>query len=207
MTIGKFNEWGRMISRPEIILWCDSDKAVADIATQYQQRQVPIPHIGLSGGSLVKALGVSPLGLNSEVHELPIDLLHVTYRTTNHHLHESLVANSIVIRKRWWRGQILVITNGGFLGSFEIAQRAHPNDGVFDVTEVDARISYRQKLIARGRLARGAHVPHPMIGQRQSRSDSWIFAVPMGLYLDEVYRGRVTDLGVTLKPDVLKVVI
>lgn len=207
MTIRRFNDWGRVIPRPEAVVWCDSDKAVADIASHYRHRHAPIPHICLTGGSLAASLGDSRVMSSTEVHELPVDLLHVTYRTTNDDERACVAANSVVMRRRWWRGHIVAITNGGYLGHWDIAPRAHPNDGRFDIVEVDPNMSYRQRLIARGRLPLGTHVPHPLISQRQSRSDSWSFTASVGLYVDEEYLGLIIEACVTIEPDVLKLVV
>lgn len=207
MTIRKSNEWGRVIARPEVIESCNSDAAVAKIVTHCKQGSVTIPHICLTGGSLAASLGDSLALSSTKVHELPIDLLHVDYRTTNGIRRTSVAANSVVMRRKWWFGQIVAITNGGYLGPWEIAPRAHPNDGVFDVVEVAADMSFRQRQIARRRLPLGRHMPHPSISQRQSRSDTWIFTAPIGLYLDEEFVGRITQVHVTIEPDALKLVV
>lgn len=207
MTIRRFNDWGQVIARPEVVELCNSDAEVAQVASHYKQSRAPIPHVSLTGGSLALSLGDPPTSSTTDVHELPIDLLHVSYRMFNNTQITSVVANSVVMRHKWWLGQVVAITNGGYLGSWEIAPRAHPNDGVFDVVEVAADMSYRQRQIARRRLPHGTHVPHPSIRRRQSRSDTWIFAKPIGLYLDEKYLGRITQIHVTIEPDALRLVV
>lgn len=207
MTIRKFNEWGLGIARPEIIESCNSDAEVAKLATRYAPNFSSIPHVHLTGGSMALAVGASlPLSA-TEVHELPIDLLHVHYSTANDTRHASIAANSVVMRHGWWRGQIIAVTNGGYFGAWEISPRAHPNDGVFDVVEVSAQMSFRQRLLARRRLPLGTHVPHPSIRQRQSRSETWTFNKPIGLYLDEEFVGPTTQVHVAIEPDAMKLVI
>ena len=207
MTIRKFNDWGLVIPRPAAIEFCSSDAAVAAIATTYRQDRGSIPHICSTGGGLAASLGVSPTLSSTEVHELSIDLLNVNYRTANGVQRTAVAANSVVMRHKWWLGQIVAITNSGYLGQWEIAPRAHPNDGVFDVVEVAANMPFRQRLIARSRLRSGAYLPHPSISQHQSQSDSWIFTQPIGLYLDEEFVGLITQVHVTIEVDALKLVI
>jgi hypothetical protein len=206
MTIRKFNEWGVVITRPATIELCDSDAAVAEIVNHCRRHGTPIPHIRLTGGSLAAALGNSPTLSESTVHELPIDVLHVRYSTIDHIQYQSVASNSVIMRNKWWLGQVVAVANGGYLGRWEIAPRAHPNDGVFDVVEVAANMSCRHRLIAKRRLPLGTHLPHPSIHQRQSRSDMWNFSTPIGLYLDEKFVGRTTQVHVTIEPDALKLV-
>lgn len=207
MTIHKFTNWGRVIPRPEIVEACGSDRAAIRFINHCQQTGAVIPHIHLTGGGLACSLGESQPLSNTEALELPIDLLHVSFRTTDSIEHTASAINSVVLRHRWWTRRVIAITNGGYLGSREIVPRAHPNDGVFDLLEISADMSYRQRLIARSRIRFGTHIPHPSISYRQSRSDQWIFTPPIRLYLDEVYAGRITRIYVTIAPDALKLVV
>lgn len=207
MTIRKFNDWGRVIARPESVTACDSDAATAAIVNRYASKSSLLPHIWLTGGSLARSLGTSGTLPETEVHELPIDLLLVRYSTSVGFGRTSFAVNSVVMRNRLWRGRIVAITNGGYIGALEIAPRAHPNDGVFDVVEVADDMSWRQRIIARSRLSTGSHIPHPSIRVRQSRSDSWIFARPMDLYLDGDFAGSFAEVNVTIESDSLKLVI
>lgn len=207
MTIRKFNEWGRVIPRPKTIELCNSDAEVAKLANHHKHNLLPIPYIHLTGGSLAHSLGDSLPLSDAEVHELPIDLLQVRYSATNDIQRTAIAANSVVMRHTFWRGQIIAITNCGYFGEWEIAPRAHPNDGVFDVVEVDANMSCRQRLSARSRLPLGTHMPHPSIRQHQSQSETWIFTRPIGLYLDQEFVGPTTRVVVTIEPDAMKLLI
>ena len=53
----------------------------------------------------------------------------------------------------------------------DVAPRAHPNDGRFDVVEVSAAMPARARLQAWRRLATGTHVPHPDITTRRGVDD------------------------------------
>lgn len=207
MTIRKFAEWGRLIDRPNAIELCNSDAEVAKVAIHHQSCGTLIPHIHVTGGSLAASLGNTLALSSTKVRELPIDLLHISYRTTSGMQRTSIAANSVLMRHRWWTGQIVVITNSGYLGTWEIAPRAHPNDGVFDVVEVATNMSIRQRLIAKQRLRHGTHTPHPSVSLRQCQSVSWNFAEPIGLYLDGEYVELTTQVHLTIEPDALNLVI
>ena len=56
--------------------------------------------------------------------------------------------------------------NSDHLGTWNVAPRAHPNDGKLDVISVGRGMTFRQRLQARTRLELGTHVPHPAIGSR-----------------------------------------
>lgn len=207
MTIRKFQNWGSEITRPENVEFCGSDAEVAKIATHYQSNHLAMPYVHLTGGSMALSLGYPRTLSDTEVRELPIDLLRVRYTTTDKTQHTTMATNSVVMRHRWWLGKIVAITNGGYFGNWEIAPRAHPNDGVFDIVEVADSMSYRQRLIARRRLFLGMHLPHPSIGLRKSASDTWFFTEPIHLYLDEEFVGLITQVQVTIEPDAIKLVV
>lgn len=207
MTIRRFAQWGRIIDRPHIIQKCESDAQVAKIAADCQSRGESIPYIHVTNGSLATSLGVSGTLSPTRVRELPIDLLQVRYRTANGIEHAAIAANSIVMRRRLWTGEIVAITNSGYWRSWDFAPRAHPNDGVFDVVEVSPNMSWRQRLIARRRLPLGMHIPHPSVAVRRCSSESWVFTKPIGLYIDDEFVDRATRVEITIEADALNLVI
>lgn len=207
MTIRRFAEWGKLIPQPKIIEICNSDAQIAKIATRFRSSGSQIPHLFATAGSLAASLGTALTKPNSEVRELPIDLLSISYSTDDGAQRTSIAANSVLMRNRLWTGRIVAVTNSGYLGNWEIAPRAHPNDGLFDVVEVNADMSWRQRIIARHRLPRGTHMPHPSVGIRQCSSESWIFVKPIGLYLDDEFVERTTHVYITIEPDALNLVI
>lgn len=207
MTIRRFSEWGKLIVRPNDVQLCDSDAQVAKIATHYRLRGAPIPHIHVTAGSLATSLGESLPLSGANVRELPIDLLNISYRTSAGLQRNAIAANSVLMRRRLWTDQIVAITNSGYWRSWEIAPRAHPNDSVFDVVEVNANMTWRHRLVARYRLPHGRHMPHPSIKVRQCGSETWKFDRPIGLYIDDEFYGLITDVEITTEADALNLVI
>ena len=91
--------------------------------------------------------------------------------------------------------------NVDHLGDWNVAPRAHPNDGKFDVIEVDREMTVRERIQARGRLAQGTHLPHPRIATRTGIEANWHFERPQQLWIDGVRSGSVLDLSVEIEPD------
>ncbi len=207
MTIRRFAEWGRLIERPDIVVQCHSDVEVANIALEYRSRGEPIPHVYVTSGCLATSLGVSGSLSMAQVRELPIDLLRVSYRSASGNQLAATAANSVVLRHRFWNGEILAITNSGYWRSLEIAPKAHPNDGVCDVVEVSAGMSWRQRFIARRRIPLGTHIPHPAIVTRRCSSEWWMFTKPIGLYVDDVFVDLATRVQITVEADALNLLI
>jgi hypothetical protein len=89
--------------------------------------------------------------------------------------------------------------NAQFVGRRDVAPRGHPNDGRFETVEVDRSMSIRQRAIARRRLPRGEHVPHPRISVRSF--ESWNSERRSVLWIDGVRVGAVDHCAVEIRPD------
>ena len=193
MTIRKGEQWGSSVPRPEQLTLAASDQALAEmIATG-----VEVP-VGVSGGDLFRTVGAP--GPRDSVVRLPIDVLRVVADGTTH-----VAVAHVVARRSWWRGGIVAIMNVDHLGEWNLAPRAHPNDGRFDVVEVEREMTVRERLQARRRLGQGTHVPHPRIATRTSTEETWHFEHPQQLWIDGVRAGSVHDLAVEIEADRLAI--
>lgn len=103
----------------------------------------------------------------------------------------------LVARRSWWRGRVLAVCNGGFIGEWDVAPRAHPGDGHLDV--VDSRLSFVDRLQARGRLPAGRHLPHPGISTRRITAMQFEFDPDLDVYLDGRPVGRARALSVRIE--------
>jgi len=189
MTIRKGEPWGSAVARPQQLTVAGSDRELAELVAAGGE-----PPLGVSGGDLFATVG-APSG-RDPVQRLPIDLLRIEADGVCHRA----VAH-VVVRRSWWRGRILAVLNVDHVGRWNVAPRAHPNDGRFDVVEVDPEMRLRQRLQARRRLPQGTHVPHPRISTRTGTSESWRFVGPHRLFVDGERVGSVHDLTITLEPD------
>jgi diacylglycerol kinase family enzyme len=111
----------------------------------------------------------------------------------------------LVARRGWLRGEVVAAMNAQFLGDWDVAPRAHPNDGRVDVVRIDPSMSLRDRLRARSRVRQGTHVPHRAITVRQVASADLTFARPMDVYLDGQRWLRTSALTLTVEPDALTI--
>lgn len=196
MTISKGTEWGEPVVRPSELVVVASDAELA----AHRPENGPV---GLSGGDIYRSVGSPDPRADSMC--LPIDRLHVTFDDTT-----TVAVAHVVVRRTgrawWWRGELLAVCNADFVGRWNVAPRAHPNDGRFDVVHVtDMRL--RERWAARQRLSQGTHVPHPAIAVQTATEGSWVFRRPMTIVIDGVEAGTLTTLSVTIEPDALAVIV
>jgi len=162
MTIQKFEVWGTRVVAPSIIETSRSDQAVALVLGSSPQC--------VSGGELWKCLGEPELVTPGQwCHMVEIDALACVI-TTSKGVTQCRAASHIQIGTWLGVGRFIVLSNTSFLGCRRIAPRAHPSDGVVDVIELPAGMSWRQRLLARKRSLQGIHIPHPAIRTSQVAS-------------------------------------
>lgn len=131
---------------------------------------------------------------------MPIDLLRVTTDGGEH------VAAAHVVARRagplgWWCGPLVAVVNAEHIGRWDVAPRAHPNDGRADVVEVSAAMGRRARWQAWRRLPSGTHAPHPAITMRRIRDERLEWDEPLAVWIDGVLVGRSRSLAVAVLPD------
>ncbi len=197
VTIRKGEEWGSQVARPSDLRICRSD---AELATAVAISEAV--SLGVSNGDLHRTLGSPASHDRDSMQRLPVDLLRVTADGV------ALVAIAhVVARRSWWRGRIVAVMNTDHLGTWNLAPRAHPNDGRFDIVDVAPAMSLRDRLQARSRLPNGNHVPHPAITTRAVAAATWTFDQPMRLWIDGVRCGTVSHLEVQIEPDAFAILV
>lgn len=95
--------------------------------------------------------------------------------------------------------------NAAWLGKWYAGPRAHPNDGLIDITV--GALAWGQRLKARTRLPTGTHLPHPALDT--PRVDTWVhrFDRPTEVWLDGIRAGRHDSLKIEVIPDAVSVLI
>ena len=131
---------------------------------------------------------------------LPMDLGSVLVDGRHHWFAAHLVA-----RRSWWRGRVVAVMNAQWLGSWDVAPRSHPNDGLLDVFDVSMSVGDRLK--ARSRLPLGTHVPHPDIAQQRVSSLQVELGRPTPIRLDGELVGKASALSLRIEPDALICVV
>ena len=192
MTIRPGETWGEAVPVPAELVDVAGD---ADLAAHVARRDPRA--VRLVDGDLLRTLGGRSVG--PQLQRFPIDVLHV--EADGRVL--TAVAHVIVHDRRWhgWRGPIIAVMNADRRGRWDIAPRAHPNDGRVDVVEVDPAMSGRARWQARRRLPTGTHVPHPTIHLTRAAERTWRFDRPLGLWVDSVGQGTVRGLRIRVEPD------
>ncbi len=199
MTIRPGQEWGEVLPVP-----VPADHSFAsDAALGRWLADEPLPTSRtalLTGGDLLASVGGPSVAGTRR--RYPIDVLRVELDT------DSAVGVAHVVCRRpgpfgWWRGRLLAVVNTSKIGPWDVAPRAHPNDGRFDVVDVDATMTMRARWQARRRLTTGTHVPHPAIAvtRPRDRRATWDFGTTLTVWVDGRRVGRSRSLTITLEPD------
>lgn len=203
MTVEKGVDWGRRGPLPEDGIVVADDAEARAVVEAARRSGEPPPPLGLTGGDLCRTLGgrgdVARLRSEQAV-TFTVDLGSVLVDGRHHWFVAHLVA-----RRSWWWGRVVAVMNAQWLGDWDLGPRAHPGDGLLDVS--DGELSIRDRLKARSRLPTGTHVPHP--GIRTRRVSAWQTELDPALdvWLDGTRIGRARNLSVRVEPDALTVVV
>lgn len=203
MTVERGQPWGARGTLPAHAVVVRTDAEARAAVTTARRAGAPVPALGLLGGDLCRTCGgrgdeARLRGADAAV--LPADLGSVLLDGRQHWFVAHLVA-----RRSWWRGRVVAAMNAQFLGPWDVAPRAHPNDGRLDLLDVTMGTADRWK--AWRRLPRGAHVPHPGIAERRLAAWQERFDPPLRVWLDGEPMGEVRHLSLRVEPDALTVVV
>ena len=177
MTIEKGKEWGYRAPRPSTVSFAKDD---VDLVSQWKVDS-SVPFVILAGDlhtSLGRPLWKTSDDLeNSSAQFLPVDILKVEVAYENasssHDVTTMYALSSVQIGSWLSRGRFVCVSNCGFVGTYNVAPRAHPNDGEMDVVTISGSIDWRQRIQARARARLGNHVPHPHIAMERGVAQSW----------------------------------
>ncbi len=203
MTIRPGRDWGEPGSLPPGGVVVASDAEARLVVERARSEGRSPPPLGLVGGDLCRTLGGrgDELRLFSpEATRLTVDLGAALVDGRPHWFVAHLVA-----RRSWWRGRIVAVMNAEWLGHWDVAPRAHPNDGLLDL--LDGAPPLRDRLRARRRLRTGMHVPHPAIHQQRAARFEIAMDPPLDVRLDGLDVGPASRLTAWVEPDALTVVV
>ncbi len=154
----------------------------------------------MDGGDLLRTLG-GGAGHGVATLAYPVDLLRVT-------LDGNLVVAGVahvIARHFMWRGEFAAAMNAAWLGERYLGPRAHPNDGLVDVTF--GRLGWQQRLLARRRVRTGAHLPHPDLTMVRRAHWEHQFSRSLPVYVDGVAVGTTQRIAVDVEPDAGVIVV
>lgn len=203
--IEKGKAWGKLVelTGDEPVASSDAELAAllgVERASELAADSTRLGPVLLVGGDLHRSLGgiVGPSGRDPhpgpEPIALPIDLVEV-----NAEGDQLWSVAHVVARRTWWSGEFAVAMNATNLGSWNLGPKAHPNDGLIDVTR--GRLSLGDRWKARRRAPSGTHVPHPALRTTRVRSDEWRFDRELTVYVDGVVVCRSATVVLTVHPD------
>jgi len=189
MTIRKGEAWGVPEPAPAGLNIAGSDRELAALVAT--EGDAPF---AVTGGDVFTTIG-APVG-RARAYRLSMDVLRVEADGVPH-----LAVAHVLVRRRMWWGRVVAAFNVDHMGKWNVAPRAHPNDGRFDIIEVSQSMSVRDRRGTRRRLPAGTHTPHPEITTRTATEASWRFERPHLLWIDGAPVGSVRELTVTIEPD------
>jgi hypothetical protein len=203
VTIEKGQAWGAPGRLPADGVIVRTDAEARAVVEDAMLSRSPIPVLGLLGGDLCKTLGGR--GDEGRLHSddavtVPVDLVSVLIDGRQHWF-----VSHLVVRRGWWKGQIVAIMNAQWIGKWDVAPRSHPNDGVVDA--FDVRLGVNDRLKALRRLPSGTHVPHPQIQERRGDELRFEFHRPTPLYLDGEHICTARYIALQVLPDALTCVV
>ncbi len=193
MTIRKGSGWGEPARLDPAAPTAADDAELAALVTA---GRVEVP-IGLLGGDLHRTLGSPPA---SRLHEggmaYPIDVLEVRLDGR-----EPLLAVAHVVARQgaWWRRQTVVAMNAAFVGSLNLGPKAHPGDGLVDVTV--GRLPWSERRMARDRMRSGSHLPHPALRTRRTARWELELDQPLPVAVDGVPAGTASHIAIAVLAD------
>lgn len=203
MTIRKGEAWGEPGALPDDGVVVATDAEARRVVTDALRARRPVPTLGLLGGDLCRTLG----GRGDEHHLrsagamiAPCDLGVALLDGRLHWFVAHLVA-----RRGWWRGRAWLAMNAAYVGSWDLGPKAHPGDGLLDIT--DATVPVGERLKVRSRLPQGAHLPHPALRTQRSKAAQVVLERPLPVRLDGELVGTFRSISVRVETDALRVVV
>jgi hypothetical protein len=203
VTVRKGADWGAPGPLAADGLVVTGDVAARTELEGARREGRPVRELGLLGGDLCRTVGGrgdearrrSGLGVR-----LPVDAARVALDGE-----VSWFVAHLVARGPGWSGPCAVVMNAEWLGPYKLGPRAHPGDGLLDLTE--GRLGWRDRWRASRRARFGDHLPHPALTTRRAGRLELDFERPTRVWLDGELVGRHRHLDITCEPDALTVVV
>lgn len=221
MTIEKGGVWGEpwpadapVAEIPEV---ADDEELARSLADALAEPDLPSepPTFAPQSGDLLRTIGLEEPRPTEQWHRYPIDLglawlsaspepiqIEADVEADTDVVVAPFVAH-LTIRNQRFRGfgpgLSVAVMNAAWLGSLRLGPRAHPNDGLVDITE--GTVGVLQRREANRRAATGSHLPHPdLTATRRSRWErSW--SRPVTVWLDGRPVGRFRSVAVEVLAD------
>ena len=202
MTIRKGTNWGLQIARPDNLVYCNDDTAASILITNNLLNLQKLPTIAIRNSNLARVLGIDGAkDISTKIFSTLFDLIRVDCVTIDDTAVTVFGLGYALLRNSWWHGEIVAVLNQSFIGDWDCAPRAHPNDGKLDVVIVSSGMKPPQRLLASRRVRSGTHIPHPDITISQQTYLEAAIGTPKMLVVDGRQISAVIACKFTVIPD------
>ncbi len=194
MTIRKGEAWGIVGPAPADVQVVHTDAAAREWVLRAGERLRPL---GLGGGDLARTAG------GGRPDRFTGDVLHASFDAVRVEADDGDTTWSVahvVARRGWLTGPVLFAMTAQYLGRYDVAPRAHPNDGLVDVLAT-ATMPARARLAARHRARTGTHLPHPDLTVARTAEHRAEFDRVVVVWVDGVRWRTTRTLHLTVEPD------
>lgn len=203
MTIRKGQAWGHYESRPIDLEVVADDFSASDLISSKILNSESPPKISIVKSGIVRTLGITKSNNTSEqMLCTSFDVIEASYTIANSEtsVRRLFVGHAFIHQNRYF-GRTTAILNSSFVGKRDWAPKAHPNDGKFDVVELDSSMGVRQRMTAFKLMKSGSHLPHPKI--RYTQVPEFVFSSERSAYIsfEGIRLGSIKKCVFKLLPD------
>jgi len=202
MTIKKGSEYGLQRPLPVDAPLASTDAELRQFVVASRHNGEPPITVGLLGGDLCKTLGGA--GSTERLYgpdalTVPVDLVIAVLDGVE----IPFVAHAIVGKP--FTKDSAIVMNAQWLGDLDFGPRAHPGDGLIDITT--GSLGWRERRLARSRAKTGTHLPHPSLSSRRSKSDTLNFDQVRPVCVDGQLKVHARTISLSVEPDAFFVVV
>ena len=199
--IRKGEPWGEPAVCPPDVRVVSTDRELRHWVLQHRAGD-SIPDVGVDGGDLARTCGGTSAARPCTA-KVTVDAMRVTLDDRE----PTWGVAHVVARRDWLRGEVVFVMNAQYYGRYDVAPRSHPNDGKFDLLRVDPAMRWRERVQARQRARRGAHLPHRDLSLRSLSEIDLQFERPMIVWIDGVRQGAASRMSVVAEPDAFAIYV
>ena len=203
MPIHRGEDWGEPGGLGPNGVLVSNDAEVRILIEEARRNNRPLPEFGLLGGDLCRTLGGrgdADAIRSPEAWRFEVDLGAVLLDGRLFWFCAHLVA-----RRKTWAGEALVAMNAAWRGTWNLGPKAHPGDGLLDISH--GRLSPGDRLRAFRRVGTGDHLPHPQIRFHRTGAYQAAFQGPVMVELDGQPVQRASNLSIRVEPAALTIVV
>ena len=203
MPVQRGEDWGEPGGMSSGGALVGSDAEARALIEDARRANRPLPEVGLLGGDLCRTLGGrgdTDAIRSPEAWRFEVDLGAVLLDGRLYWFCAHLVA-----RRLGWAGEALVAMNAAWWQNWNLGPKAHPGDGLLDISH--GRLSMGDRLRARRRVATGDHLPHPQISYRRVGAFQTVLDQPLMVELDGQPALKASNLSIRIEPAALTVVV